>query len=152
VRLGYILLDAAAFRSDNSTQQFDFGTPGMKPWTEQDHFWQRLEGPNQVCRHFSNGILPATHSQQYPDYSGAQSLVEDYLAKIDGLAQEFVCLVAECLSLPLETFDGFKGNMSRLKFVNIHLQRKIPKELARIRTRRVFLLSCPKTIQEGYRC
>lgn len=26
-------------------------------------------------------------------------------------------LVAECLSLPTDTFDEFKGNMSRLKFV-----------------------------------
>lgn len=40
-----------------------------------------------------------------------------YLARIDDLAQRFVRLVAECLSLPSDTFDGFKGNMSRLKFV-----------------------------------
>lgn len=32
-----------------ASQQFDFGTPGMKDWTEQDPFWQRLEGSNQVC-------------------------------------------------------------------------------------------------------
>lgn len=46
-----------------------------------------------------------------------QDLVEEYIAKTDSLAQAFVRLVAECLSLPRETFDGFKGNMSRLKFV-----------------------------------
>ncbi|KAJ6179971.1 hypothetical protein N7519_010432 [Penicillium mononematosum] len=53
----------------------------------------------------------------YPDCPGAQDLVEEYIAKTDSLAQAFVRLVAECLSLPRETFDGFKGNMSRLKFV-----------------------------------
>lgn len=31
------------------SQQFDFGTPGMKPWKEGDPFWQRLEGDGQVC-------------------------------------------------------------------------------------------------------
>lgn len=54
---------------------------------------------------------------QYPDYPGAQRLVEDYVSQIDKLAQSFVHLVAECLSLPADTFDSFKGNMSRLKFV-----------------------------------
>lgn len=62
-------------------------------------------------------LLPVTYSHQYPDHSGAQNLVDNYLAKIDDLAQKFVRLVAECLSLPPHTFDGFKGNMSRLKFV-----------------------------------
>lgn len=55
--------------------------------------------------------------QQYPDHPGAQNLVEEYIAKTEELAQAFVRLVAESLSLPRETFDGFKGNMSRLKFV-----------------------------------
>lgn len=43
--------------------------------------------------------------------------MEEYIAKIDGLAQRFVHLVAECLALPADTFDAFKGQMSRLKFV-----------------------------------
>jgi isopenicillin N synthase-like dioxygenase len=43
--------------------------------------------------------------------------VEEYIAKIDELAQSFVHLVAECLALPADTFDDFKGQMSRLKFV-----------------------------------
>lgn len=57
---------------------------------------------------------------QYPDAPGAQApqaLVEEYIAKVDGLAQRFVHLVAECLALPTDTFDAFKGQMSRLKFV-----------------------------------
>jgi isopenicillin N synthase-like dioxygenase len=54
---------------------------------------------------------------QYPDSPGAQALVEEYIAKIDELAQRFVHLVAESLALPADTFDDFKGNMSRLKFV-----------------------------------
>ncbi|KUM60696.1 hypothetical protein ACN42_g6436 [Penicillium freii] len=58
-----------------------------------------------------------TDLREYPDYPGAQGLVDEYIAKTDSLAQAFVHLVAECLSLPRETFDGFKGNMSRLKFV-----------------------------------
>lgn len=44
-------------------------------------------------------------------------MVEGYITKIEDLAQTFVHLVAECLSLPSTTFDAFKGNMSRLKFV-----------------------------------
>ncbi|KAJ5115509.1 Oxoglutarate/iron-dependent dioxygenase [Penicillium alfredii] len=99
--LGYTRLGAETTASKTDLrEQFDFGTPGMKTWVEEDPFWQRLEGPNQ-----------------YPDHPGARSLVEEYIAKIDELAQAFVHLVAECLSLPLETFDAFKGNMSRLKFV-----------------------------------
>lgn len=43
--------------------------------------------------------------------------MENYISQIDRLAQEFVHLVAECLSLPVDTFDSFKGKMSRLKFV-----------------------------------
>lgn len=54
---------------------------------------------------------------QYPNHPGAQALVENYIEKIDNIAQEFVHLVAECLSLSPDTFDAFKGNMSRLKFV-----------------------------------
>ena len=57
------------------------------------------------------------YKRQYPDHPGAQSIVDGYVAKIDDLAQRFVRLVAESLSLPVDTFDSFKGNMSRLKFV-----------------------------------
>lgn len=39
------------------------------------------------------------------------------MSRIDDLAQKFVHLVAESLSLHADTFDNFKGNMSRLKFV-----------------------------------
>ncbi|CAG8064116.1 unnamed protein product [Penicillium nalgiovense] len=99
--LGYTRLGAETTATKTDLrEQFDFGTPGVKSWAEQDPFWQRLEGPNQ-----------------YPDCPGVQDLVEEYIAKTDSLAQAFVRLVAECLSLPRETFDGFKGNMSRLKFV-----------------------------------
>ncbi|KAJ5156911.1 Oxoglutarate/iron-dependent dioxygenase [Penicillium canariense] len=58
-----------------------------------------------------------TDIREYPDHPGAQALVEEYMTKIDELAQKFVHLVAECLSLPADTFDDFKGKMSRLKFV-----------------------------------
>ncbi|KAJ5342775.1 hypothetical protein N7541_011899 [Penicillium brevicompactum] len=99
--LGYTRLGAETTATKiDLREQFDFGTPGMKAWTKTDPFWQRLEGSNQ-----------------YPDYPGAQELVDGYLARFDDLAQSFVRLVAECLSLPSDTFDGFKGNMSRLKFV-----------------------------------
>ncbi|OOQ89551.1 putative oxidoreductase, 2OG-Fe(II) oxygenase family [Penicillium brasilianum] len=99
--LGYTRLGAETTAAKTDIrEQYDFGTPGMKDWTDQDPFWQRLEGPNQ-----------------YPDYPGAQALVDEYIAKIDGLAQSFVHLVAESLALPADTFDEFKGQMSRLKFV-----------------------------------
>lgn len=54
---------------------------------------------------------------QYPNHPGAQSLVEEYIKSMNELAQSFVHLVAQCLSLPTDTFDEFKGKMSRLKFV-----------------------------------
>ncbi|KAJ5143432.1 uncharacterized protein N7515_002219 [Penicillium bovifimosum] len=99
--LGYTRLGAETTAAQTDLrEQFDFGTPGAKEWTEQDPFWRRLEGPNQ-----------------YPDYPGAQQLVEEYITTTDALAQTFVRLVAESLSLPANTFDGFRGNMSRLKFV-----------------------------------
>ncbi|KAJ5139452.1 Oxoglutarate/iron-dependent dioxygenase [Penicillium atrosanguineum] len=85
---------------DTQSKQFDFGTPGMKSWTSQDPFWQRLEGSNQ-----------------YPAHPGSRSLVEEYITAIDELAQSFLHLVAECLCLPTNTLDEFKGRMSRLKFV-----------------------------------
>ncbi|KAJ5355525.1 Oxoglutarate/iron-dependent dioxygenase [Penicillium cataractarum] len=99
--LGYTRLGAETTAAKTDIrEQYDFGTPGMKDWTDRDPFWQRLEGPNQ-----------------YPNYPGAQALVDEYIAKIDGLAQDFVHLVAESLALPTNTFDDFKGQMSRLKFV-----------------------------------
>lgn len=39
------------------------------------------------------------------------------MSRIDDLAQKFVQQVADSLSLQADTFDNFKGNMSRLKFV-----------------------------------
>ncbi|CAI7629745.1 unnamed protein product [Penicillium pancosmium] len=58
-----------------------------------------------------------TDLREYPKSPGVQNLVEQYISHIDRLAQDFVHLVAECLSLPVDTFDNFKGKMSRLKFV-----------------------------------
>lgn len=89
----------------------------MKPWTEQDPFWQRLEGPNQVSVLIQICFSCSDASFKYPDHPGARQLVEEYIGQIESLAQSFVHLVAECLSLPADTFDSFKGNMSRLKFV-----------------------------------
>ena len=43
--------------------------------------------------------------------------MERYITAVDNLAQNFMHLVAECLSLPANTLDEFKGNMSRLKIV-----------------------------------
>ncbi|CRG88456.1 acid phosphatase, putative [Talaromyces islandicus] len=80
--------------------QYDFGTPGIERKTGQNQVWERLEGPNQ-----------------YPDISGAENLIKQYIREITTLADDFVHLVAECLGLPPTTFDDFKGNMSRLKFV-----------------------------------
>lgn len=43
--------------------------------------------------------------------------MEEYITAIEALAEKFMHLVAKSLSLPETTFDDFKGNMSRLKFV-----------------------------------
>jgi isopenicillin N synthase-like dioxygenase len=72
----------------------------MKAWTEDGPFWQRLEGDSQ-----------------YPEYPGAKELVEEYITRSADLSQEFMRSVAECLSLPPDTFEKFKGNMDRLKFI-----------------------------------
>ncbi|KAE8360973.1 hypothetical protein BDV27DRAFT_148209 [Aspergillus caelatus] len=99
--VGYTRLGAETTASKTDLrEQFDFGTPGMKPWTENDPFWQRLEGDSQ-----------------YPDHPGAKELVEDYIAESAKLSQEFMRYVSECLSLPPTTFESFKGKMDRLKFV-----------------------------------
>ncbi|KAE8164849.1 hypothetical protein BDV40DRAFT_286721 [Aspergillus tamarii] len=99
--VGYTRLGAETTASKTDLrEQFDFGTPGMKPWTENDPFWQRLEGDSQ-----------------YPDHPGAKELVEDYIAESAKLSQEFMRYVSECLSLPPTTFESFKGKMDRLKFI-----------------------------------
>lgn len=72
----------------------------MQAWTEDGPFWQRLEGESQ-----------------YPEYPGAKELVEEYITRSAGLSQAFMRSVAECLSLPPDTFEKFKGNMDRLKFI-----------------------------------
>lgn len=92
--------DQLLYRNMLTLQQFDFGSPGMQPWTEQDPFWQRLEGDSQ-----------------YPDYPGIQGLVNEYIARSATLSTAFMRSVSECLSLPPTTLEGFKGNMDRLKFI-----------------------------------
>ncbi|PKY05168.1 oxidoreductase [Aspergillus campestris IBT 28561] len=100
--LGYTRLGAETTAAKTDLrEQFDFGTPGMKPWSEKDDpLWQRLEGDNQ-----------------YPDHPGAQALVEEYMARSAELSQKFMECVSECLSLPPTTFASFKGEMDRLKFI-----------------------------------
>ncbi|RHZ43990.1 isopenicillin N synthase family dioxygenase [Aspergillus thermomutatus] len=99
--VGYTRLGAETTAAQTDwREQFDFGTPGMKQWTPDDPFWQRLEGDSQ-----------------YPDYPGARELVEEYIAESAKLSKIFMRHVAECLSLPPTTFEAFKGNMDRLKFI-----------------------------------
>ncbi|CAL5874385.1 uncharacterized protein PFLUO_LOCUS8681 [Penicillium psychrofluorescens] len=99
--LGYTRLGAETTASKTDfREQFDFGSPGVKPWRDDDPFWQQLEGPNQ-----------------YPDAPDAKETIEEYFTKAGNLAKRFMHLVAESLSLPPATFDQFKGNMDRLKFV-----------------------------------
>ncbi|GIJ83068.1 hypothetical protein Asppvi_001585 [Aspergillus pseudoviridinutans] len=99
--VGYTRLGAETTASQTDwREQFDFGSPGMKSWSPNDPIWQRLEGDSQ-----------------YPDYPGARELVEEYIAESAKLSKTFMRLVAECLSLPPTTFEAFKGNMDRLKFV-----------------------------------
>ncbi|BCS29587.1 isopenicillin N synthase family dioxygenase [Aspergillus puulaauensis] len=99
--VGYTRLGAETTATKTDLrEQYDFGTPGMKTWTEGDNIWERLEG-----------------NSQYPDVPGVKELVEDYIAKSATLSQQFMRFVSECLSLPPDTFVDFKGNMDRLKFV-----------------------------------
>lgn len=72
----------------------------MKPWTQDDPFYQRLEGESQ-----------------YPDYPGAKGLINKYIAQSSALSTKFMRYVSECLSLPPTTLESFKGNMDRLKFI-----------------------------------
>ncbi|RLM00293.1 hypothetical protein CFD26_105191 [Aspergillus turcosus] len=99
--VGYTRLGAeTTAKQTDWREQFDFGTPGMKQWTPNDPIWQRLEGDSQ-----------------YPDYPGTRELVEEYIAESAKLSKIFMRYVAECLSLPPTTFEAFKGNMDRLKFI-----------------------------------
>ncbi|KZF21165.1 Clavaminate synthase-like protein [Xylona heveae TC161] len=99
--LGYTRLGAETTASKTDfREQFDFATPGMKQWTEQDPIWDRLEGNNQ-----------------YPDIPGVQDLVEEYMSSVSRLAETFIRYVAESLGLAPTTFDEFAGRMDRLKFV-----------------------------------
>ncbi|EXJ71700.1 uncharacterized protein A1O5_05508 [Cladophialophora psammophila CBS 110553] len=74
-------------------------TANQRDIREGDPFWQRLEGPSR----FPNDRI--------------RDLVERYTTAMSALGREFVHFVAECLSLPADTFDQFFGKMSRLKFV-----------------------------------
>ncbi|OJJ33671.1 hypothetical protein ASPWEDRAFT_156880, partial [Aspergillus wentii DTO 134E9] len=99
--LGYTRLGAETTASKTDMrEQFDFGTPNMKTWTENEPIWERLEG-----------------NSQYPEYPGAKELIEEYISESAKLSKVFMRSVAECLSLPATTFEDFKGAMDRLKFV-----------------------------------
>ncbi|EAU31295.1 conserved hypothetical protein [Aspergillus terreus NIH2624] len=99
--VGYTRLGAETTAAKTDLrEQYDFGTSGLKAWTENDPFWQRVEGESQ-----------------YPDCPGAKELVEEYISESAKLSQEFMRYVSECLSLPPDTFESFKGNMDRLKFI-----------------------------------
>ncbi|EYE91345.1 isopenicillin N synthase family dioxygenase [Aspergillus ruber CBS 135680] len=99
--VGYTKLGAETTAAKTDwREQFDFGTPDMKPWTEQDSIWYRLEGENQ-----------------YPDHPGAKELVNEYIARSAALNKTFLRYVSECLSLPPTTLEEFEGNMDRLKFI-----------------------------------
>ncbi|KAL3464848.1 hypothetical protein BJX64DRAFT_253858 [Aspergillus heterothallicus] len=99
--VGYTRLGAetTACKTD-LREQYDFGTPGMMKWTENEDIWWRLEGESQ-----------------YPDVPGVKELVEEYISESAKLSQEFMRCVSESLSLPPDTFASFKGNMDRLKFI-----------------------------------
>ncbi|RJE20447.1 Oxidoreductase, 2OG-FeII oxygenase family [Aspergillus sclerotialis] len=99
--LGYTRLGAETTASKTDLrEQYDFGTPGMKVWNKSEPYWERLEGENQ-----------------YPDHPGAKELVEEYISDSAKLSKAFMRSVSECLSLPPDTFEKFKGNMDRLKFI-----------------------------------
>ena len=62
--------------------------------------WEALEGPSQ-----------------YPNLPVFRNVVESYMRLLDRVSRQFLGFVAECLSLPADTFDEFLGNMHRLKLV-----------------------------------
>ncbi|RAO66510.1 uncharacterized protein BHQ10_002522 [Talaromyces amestolkiae] len=98
--LGYTSLGAeTTARKTDLREQFDFGTPVTQLWKENDLPWQRLEGPSQ----FPNKQV--------------ERLVTRYTSALSTLSGAFLRAVAECLSLPPNTFETFLGNMHRLKFV-----------------------------------
>jgi isopenicillin N synthase-like dioxygenase len=53
---------------------------------------------------------------KYPD-AETEDLVNRLIQQMSNLADSFLGLVAECLSLPRQTFIPFRGNMDRLKFI-----------------------------------
>ncbi|KNG87638.1 hypothetical protein ANOM_003622 [Aspergillus nomiae NRRL 13137] len=115
--VGYTRLGAETTASKTDLrEQFDFGTPGMKQWTENDPFWQRLEGDSQVCS--AAFLLHIKHSNDaVSGPSRGPRTRRRYIAESAKLSQEFMRYVSECLSLPPTTFESFKGKMDRLKFI-----------------------------------
>ena len=62
-------------------------------------------------------VLTCSMVRQYPRHSDIKQTVDEYVSRMGQLAIEFMHHVAESLSLEPSTFDSFKGNMDRLKFV-----------------------------------
>ncbi|CAK7205774.1 hypothetical protein SEUCBS139899_008553 [Sporothrix eucalyptigena] len=105
--LGYTALGAetTASRTDQR-EQYDFGLLtqgdlGDDPRVPSaDKPWESLEGPSQ-----------------YPDVPGFREAVENYMAALDRVSKAFLGFVSASLSLPVDTFNDFLGNMHRLKLV-----------------------------------
>ncbi|KAJ6144112.1 Oxidoreductase 2OG-Fe(II) oxygenase family [Penicillium chermesinum] len=115
--LGYTRLGAETTAAKTDLrEQFDFGTPACENGRRMNLSGKGWRAPTRYSLALSLQA-PSSKTTQYPDYPGAEKLVRNYIESIDSLAQKFVHLVAESLSLPPDTFDEFKGSMSRLKFV-----------------------------------
>lgn len=69
-----------------------------------------------MCKQLLQGYLRLTFFQ-FPNYPGIKELVNDYVSRSAALSTEFMRYVSEGLSLAPTTFEEFKGNMDRLKFV-----------------------------------
>ncbi|KAF2495041.1 Clavaminate synthase-like protein [Lophium mytilinum] len=99
--LGYTQLGSETTAAQTDLrEQFDFGTPVEATTAVNEPQWKKLAGPSQ-----------------FPANSEVESLVKQYLTGMHSLSRSFLQLVGESLSLPPTTFDGFLGDMDRLKFV-----------------------------------
>ncbi|KAL4788782.1 hypothetical protein BDV19DRAFT_395681 [Aspergillus venezuelensis] len=85
--MGYMRLGAETTAAKtNPGQQYDFGTPRMKAWTEDQGIWWWLEGNSQVGAFTSKEEPVTKRTFQYPNTLGVKELMEEYIKKLAWLS------------------------------------------------------------------
>ncbi|KAJ5794981.1 Oxoglutarate/iron-dependent dioxygenase [Penicillium paradoxum] len=88
--------------AEDKREQFEFATELSDSWREGLPLYERLKGPNQwPCKD------PCL-----------RSIIERYIHELTDLAERFLCLVAEALSLDPDTLFSFLSEQHRIKLAH----------------------------------